>query len=571
MKSKWVFREEPCEEKVDKICSSLGFGTLESQLLVMRGIDDYPKARAFFKPNTEDIHNPFLMKDMQKAVDYIVSVMNAKKKILIYGDYDVDGTSAVALMYLYLSLIYDKNLLDFYIPDRYTEGYGVSKQGIDYAKDNDFSLIISLDCGIKSAKEVDYAWDLGVNFIICDHHLPDDKIPNAIAVLDPKQKDCPYPYKELSGCGVGFKLCQALNTIYKIPTEELYQLTDLLAISIASDIVSLTGENRTLAKLGLKILRNTKRKGLKKLVQPERLRHFGISNIVFEIAPKINAAGRISHGKAAVELMISNDEQQSESIVKQIIELNDRRKEMDNEITISATEQVLAENQIENASLIAYSPQWSKGVIGIVASRLVEAYYKPTLIFTDGQEGELVASARSVADFDIHHAIEQCSDLLLKFGGHRAAAGLTMRKEDFSAFKRKFERIVSENIQEHQKSPTIEIDLVMDINQLHHAFFNFHRKLAPFGPDNMKPVLMLKNLTAKHIQIIGKDKKHIKFYISNPEKKMNIECVGFGFGEHFSDFSNKAFDLVFSIEENHWRDHITHYLNIKDVKFNEVN
>lgn len=564
MEVKWIFREEPHEEIVDKINSSLGFGMLESKILVMRGIDDYAKARAFFKPKVEDIHSPFLMKDMQKAVDYMVSVMKAKKKILIYGDYDVDGTSAVALMYLYLCKIYDKNLLDFYIPDRYTEGYGISKQGIDFAKENDFSLIISLDCGIKSAKEVDYAWDLGINFIVCDHHLPDDDIPNAIAVLDPKQKDCKYPYKELSGCGVGFKLCQALNTIYKIPTEELYELTDLLVISIASDIVSLTGENRALAKMGLRKLRNTKRMGLRKLVPEEQLQNFSISNIVFSIAPKINAAGRIYHGKEAVELMISDDEESAKKIVEQILELNDQRKEMDTQITLSATEQV--EEQKQNLALIAYSPEWSKGVIGIVASRLVEAYYKPTLIFTDGQDGEIVASARSVSDFDVHWAIEQCSDLLLKFGGHRAAAGLTMKKENFRTFKSRFEKIVSESIQEHQKYPTIEVDTVIESHHLNNSFFNFHRKLAPFGPDNMKPVLALEAVDASHSVVqIGKEKTHIKFYIAT-ENGM-IECVGFGLGKDYQDFKTKKFDMVFSVEENHWRGTVSYYLNIKDVKF----
>lgn len=565
----WIFRQEPNEDDINRLSDSLGFGDLESKILIMRGIDNRDKARAFFKPKLDDIHNPFLMKDMQKAVDYISNVIKAKKKILIYGDYDVDGTTAVALMYLYLSKIYDKNLIDFYIPDRYTEGYGVSKKGIDYAKDNDFSLIISLDCGIKSAKEVDYAWDLGVNFIICDHHLPDDKIPNAVAVLDPKQKDCPYPYKELSGCGVGFKLCQALNTIYKIPTEELYDLTDLLAISIAADIVALTGENRALAKMGLKRLRQTKKQGLRLLIPADKLRNFTTSNIVFEVAPKINAAGRISHGKAAVELMISDDKKTAEHIVSQIIDLNEQRKEMDSDITDSATKQVQETGQENNNSLIAYDPTWSKGVIGIVASRLVETYYKPTLIFTDGQNDEMVASARSVSDFDIHNALEECSDLLLKFGGHRAAAGLTIKKDNFRKFRNRFEEIVKKNIQEHQKTPSIEIDTIIKSHHLNPEFFDFHRRLAPFGPRNMRPILVLENVKALNIQKIGKDKSHIKFYIKNEKHNTIIECVGFGFGQYYELFKEKNFDMAFSIEENHWRGNITHTLNIKDIKFDE--
>lgn len=568
MEIQWIKKAEPNEDLVDSIHTSLGFGVLASRLLVMRGIDSYPKARAFFKPNFSDIHSPFLMKDMQKAVDYITDAIRNQKKILIYGDYDVDGTSAVALMYLYLSQIYDASFLDFYIPDRYTEGYGVSLQGIDFAKANGFSAIISLDCGIKSIKEVEYAKSLGIDFIICDHHLPDNDIPNAVAVLDPKQSDCPYPYKELSGCGVGFKLCQALNTIYQIPEEELYDLTDLLVISIASDIVSLTGENRAFAKMGLKRLHRTKRIGLKYLIPNEKLRNFTVSNIVFEVAPKINAAGRISHGKDAVSLLISDDKERAKQIVNQIIELNEQRKEMDSEITSSAVEQVEREGQRYKSSLVVYDPKWSKGVIGIVASRLVEMYYKPTIIFTDGHNGEVVASARSVSDFDIHHAVEQCSLLLLKFGGHRAAAGLTMEKKNLEAFKSQFEKVVCETIKEHQKSPVIEIDLVMSVKDINQNFFNFHRKLAPFGPDNMKPILVLKGVeNIIGLQQIGKEDAHIKFYIPNGDG-INTECVGFGLGKYYERLRSEKFDMAFSIEENHWRGNVTYSLYIKDIKFN---
>ena len=570
MESKWIFKKEPEEEVVDKIHSSLGFGMFESKLLVMRGIDSYSKAREFFKPQVSDIHDPFLMKDMQTAVECIVSAIHQRKKVLIYGDYDVDGTSAVALLYLYLSKIYDKKLLGYYIPDRYTEGYGISKQGINYAKEQGFPLIISLDCGIKSLKEIDYARSLGVDFIVCDHHLPGDQLPRAVAVLDPKRRDCPYPYKELSGCGVGFKLCQALNTIYKLPADDLYNLTDLLAISIAADIVSLTGENRTLAKLGLKRLRNTKRAGLRQLIPNEKLRNFTTSNIVFEIAPKINAAGRISHGKAAVELMISNDAAEAKEIVSQIIELNHQRKEMDSSITASAMKQIADSNQGKNSVLIVYDAAWSKGVIGIVASRLVEVYYKPEFIFTDGNDGEMVASVRSVSDFDIYWVIEECSDLLLKFGGHRAAAGLTMKKTNFDAFKNRVEKIVSETIQEYQKSPSIEIDSVIEIKDLNDSFFTFHGKLAPFGPDNMKPVLVINNVCAKStICQMGKDEAHVKFYIFNQDTEEKIECVGFGLGQYYEEMKSKTFNMAFSVEENHWRGNVAYYLNIKDIKFNK--
>ena len=568
MSQKWIYKPEPDEEIVDGLISSIGFGTLESKILVLREIDNYQKAREFFKPNGTDIHNPFLMADMQKAVERIATAIENGEKILVYGDYDVDGTTAVALMYLYLSKIVDKKYLDFYIPDRNVEGYGISDEGIHFAKDNGFSLIIALDCGIKSVDKIDLANSVGVDFIICDHHLPGDKLPKAVAVLDPKRKDCRYPYKELSGCGVGFKLCQGLNTIYKIPESELFELTDLLAISIASDIVAMTGENRVLAKQGLKFLRKTRKFGLRLLIPEEKLAHFEISNIVFDIAPKINAAGRISHAKASVELMISDNLKQAHQIVNEIVNLNDERREMDINITQSALHQVLELEKVERYSTIVYDPSWNKGVIGIVASRLIENYYKPTLVFTEGNNGEMVASARSVADFDIHKALEFCSDLFMKFGGHQAAAGLSMEKDKFEEFKVRFEEYVKMNIQEHQKEPSIYIDSVVKPEDLNREFFNFHRKLAPFGPHNMKPVLVLKNVRVNgYVRLMGKENTHLKFNILQPTTGRNIECVGFRFGQFAEDFKAKTFDLAFTIEENHWKGNVSHFLNIRDVKF----
>ena len=568
MSQKWIYKPEPDEEIVDGLISSIGFGTLESKILVLRAIDNYQKAREFFKPNGTDIHNPFLMADMQKAVERIATAIENGEKILVYGDYDVDGTTAVALMYLYLSKIVDKKYLDFYIPDRNVEGYGISDEGIHFAKDNGFSLIIALDCGIKSVDKIDLANSVGVDFIICDHHLPGDKLPKAVAVLDPKRKDCRYPYKELSGCGVGFKLCQGLNTIYKIPESELFELTDLLAISIASDIVAMTGENRVLAKQGLKFLRKTRKFGLRLLIPEEKLAHFEISNIVFDIAPKINAAGRISHAKASVELMISDNLKQAHQIVDEIVNLNDERREMDINITQSALNQVLELEKVERYSTIVYDPSWNKGVIGIVASRLIENYYKPTLVFTEGNNGEMVASARSVADFDIHQALEFCSDLFIKFGGHQAAAGLSMEKDKFEEFKVRFEEYVKMNIQEHQKEPSIYIDSVVKPEDLNREFFNFHRKLAPFGPHNMKPVLVLKNVRVNgYVRLMGKENTHLKFNILQPTTGRNIECVGFRFGQFAEDFKAKTFDLAFTIEENHWKGNVSHFLNIRDVKF----
>ncbi len=569
MSQKWIYKTEPDEDIVDGISSSLGFGTFESKILVLRGIDNYQKAREFFKPNLNDIHNPFLMKDMQVAVDRIATAIENGEKILVYGDYDVDGTTAVALMYLYLSKIVEKKYLDFYIPDRNSEGYGISTEGIDFAKQNGFSVIIALDCGIKAIDKIEYAKNLGVDFIICDHHLPGEEIPDAVAVLDPKRKDCRYPFKELSGCGVGFKLCQGLNTIYKIPESELFELTDLLAISIAADIVSMTGENRVLAKQGLKVLRKARNLGLRMLIPEDKLATFEISNIVFEIAPKINAAGRISHGKAAVELMVSDNLKHAHQIVNDIVDLNDSRREMDTSSTTEALLQVETTGQIKNFTTVVYGSEWNKGVIGIVASRLTETYYKPTLVFTDGNNGELVASARSVADFDVHDALENCSDLFLKFGGHPAAAGLSMEKSKFEEFKEKFEKVVSEKIQEHQKEPSITIDSDVEIDELNKEFFNFHRKLAPFGPHNMKPVLVLKNQkVAGYVKTMGKDGNHLKFYIRQESTGRNIECVGFKLGKFADDFRGKSFDIAFTAEENHWKGNVTYFLNIRDVKFN---
>lgn len=570
MSVQWIYKPEPDEEIIDGLSNSLGFGTFESKILVLRNIDNYQKAREFFKPKMEDIHNPFLMADMQKAVERIATAIENGEKILVYGDYDVDGTTAVALMYLYLSKIVDKKMLDFYIPDRNSEGYGISNEGIDFAKENGFSLIIALDCGIKADDKIDYANSLAIDFIICDHHLPGENLPNAFAVLDPKRKDCRYPYKELSGCGVGFKLCQGLNTIYKIPESELFELTDLLAISIAADIVAMTGENRVLAKLGLKTLRKTRKLGLRELIPAEKLSIFDITNIVFEIAPKINAAGRISHGKASVELMISDNLKQAKKIVNDIMDLNDERRELDMNSTSDALQQIEDTHQEGKYATIVYNPEWNKGVIGIVASRLTEKYYKPTLVFTDGNNGEMVASARSVSDFDVHEALDACSDLFLKFGGHQAAAGLSMEKEKFEEFKIKFEKVVSETIKDYQKVPSIQIDTVIDIDHLNREFYNFHRKLSPFGPHNMKPILALKNQKVSGIvKTMGKDDNHIKFFIKQESTGRNIECVGFKLGGYVEDFKNKSFDIAFTIEENHWKGNVTHYLSLKSAKFHD--
>jgi single-stranded-DNA-specific exonuclease len=568
MTQKWIYKPEPDKETVDKISTSLGFGTIESKILVMRSIDDYQKAREFFKPKLEDIHNPFLMADMQKAVERVASAVENGEKILVYGDYDVDGTTAVALMYLYLCKIVDKKYLEYYIPDRNIEGYGISIDGINYAAENKFSLIIALDCGIRAIDKIEYAHTKNIDFIICDHHLPGSEIPDAYAVLDPKRKDCRYPFKELSGCGVGFKLCQGLNTIYKIPEIEMHDLTDLLTISIAADIVEMTGENRLFAKMGIKVLRKTRKFGLRLLIPADKLANFDVSNIVFEIAPKINAAGRISQGKAAVELMVSDNLKNAQQMVENIMKLNLERRTLDSYSTEGALKQIIENGQEKNSTTIVYDPSWNKGVIGIVASRLIENYYKPTLVFTDGNNGELVASARSVADFDVHEALNLCSDHFLKFGGHQAAAGLSMEKDRFESFKIKFEKVVSESIKEHQAEPSLLIDCDMKLEDFDKDFINFHKKLAPFGPKNMKPIFVLKNQkVAGYVKLMGKESTHIKFYLKQEKSGKNIECIGFKLGEFTEEFRNKTFDIAFTLEENHWKGNVTHFFNIKDVKF----
>jgi len=568
MKLRWIYKPSPSDDFIKNISSSLGFGYLESKILINRGIDSYDKAREYFKPKLSDIHDPFLMKGMIDAVDRIDRAIKQGEKILIFGDYDVDGTTAVSLVYIYLCKIYDRNKLDFYIPDRNLEGYGISTEGIDFAKKNNFSLIIALDCGIKSVDKVEYANKIGVDFIICDHHLPGQEIPKAIAVLDPKRKDCSYPYKELSGCGIGYKLCCALNKVYKLDGENLLNLTDLLAISIAADIVPITGENRALAKIGLNKLRNNSRNGIKFITDENNIKHFTVSDIVFGIAPKINAAGRLFHGKLAVELLTLDNEKKTFQIAQQIKNINLERKELDANITYEAIEQIKNTNQKDNSTTIVYNPNWNKGIIGIVASRLIENYYKPTIVFTDGNNGEMVASARSVADFDLYEALDSCSDLFMKFGGHRAAAGLSMEKKNFDEFKIIFEKIVKNIIKEHQKIPSVIIDSEVKISDLDKNFLKFHKWLEPFGPENMKPCFMIKNAKVSGIiREMGNNNSHLKFSITEKKSENIIECLAFNMGGKADDFRSRNFDLVFSIEENHWQGNINHFLNVKDVNF----
>ncbi|MDA7768377.1 single-stranded-DNA-specific exonuclease RecJ, partial [Flavobacteriales bacterium] len=522
----------------------------------------FDDAKTFFRPQFSHLHDPFLMKDMEKAVQRLSTAISNDEKILVYGDYDVDGTTAVSLMYLFLKNFSER--IEHYIPDRYDEGYGVSYKGIDYAKDNGFSLIICLDCGIKAIDKVAYAKEKGVDFIICDHHRPGDKLPDAVAVLDPKRNDCDYPFKELCGCGVGFKLAQAYYQFHDYPFEDLIPLLDLVVVSIAADIVPMIGENRVLSYFGLKELNNNPRNGLKALMDvSNRKDTFTISDVVFGIAPRINAAGRIEHGNKAVELLIQDDYSLAKEKADYIDQHNLTRKELDQSITKEALEMI-----VPNAkSTVVSSEHWHKGVVGIVASRLIESHYRPTIVLTESN-GKLSGSARSVKSFDVYNAIDECSDLLEQFGGHKYAAGLTMKKENLSEFTQRFEEVVSRTISDEMLVPEISIDLEMDFKEINFKTYRILQQMAPFGPSNNKPVLMLKGVVDNgRGRLIGSDQSHLKLAITDALGSAVYDGIGFGMANHFPRIKNKEpFDICFVLEENEWNGNTTLQLRVKDIK-----
>lgn len=572
MQNRWLVLPMSGTQEVRQLSQQLGFPNEIASLLIQRGIDTFDKAKIFFKPDLkENLHNPFLMKNMDKAVKRIVQAIENEENILIYGDYDVDGTTAVAMMYLFITSIYDKNV-EYYTPDRYEEGYGISYQGVDFAIENNFSLVIALDCGIKEAEKIDYASRHGVDFIICDHHLAGEKVPQAVAVLDPEQPDCQYPYKYLSGCGVGFKLIQALAQEFKISDEQVYPYLDLVAVSIAADIVPITGENRILSMFGLKQLNTHPRIGLKVFISDETKGHYSIDNVVFGIAPKINAAGRMKHADNAVRLLISRNDAEARMIYSQITELNIERRELDSDITHQAMEEIKITGQEDAYSSIIYNRNWHKGVIGIVASRLAETYYRPTLVFTKGKNELLVASGRSVRGFNLYKALEASSEYIDQFGGHMYAAGLTIKKENFLPFKEKFESVVKNTIRESQRIPTIEIDEEILLDIIDHKFFRLVRYFEPFGPENMHPVFLARNVSyaGSHL-IMGKDKNHMKFTLFQKDMRKIFEAVIFNISSSkmISQLQQSVFDIVFSLEENYWQDKIFYRLKIRDIKFHE--
>ena len=559
----WYKRKNFNYEKIAKLSKTLNVPDAISSLLLQRGIADFESAKLFFRPDWSQLHDPFLMKDMNKAVDRILLAMNTNEKIMIFGDYDVDGTTSVALLtdYLKNKIFYIKP----YIPDRYSEGYGISKKGIEVAKEEGISLIIALDCGIKAFQEIHYAKELGIDFIVCDHHLPEKSIPDAVAVLDPKRYDCKYPFKELCGCGIGFKLIQALQTKLKLPKNELIMYSDLVATAIAADIVPLVGENRVLTFIGLKKLQSDPRLGFKILTNQLR-KPLKVTDLVFVLAPRINAAGRMDKGLNAVKLMLSIEKQEAVSIARKIEFHNKERRYTEELITKEAFQQIKLEGTVNNCSSIVYSPSWHKGVIGIVASRLIEKYYRPSIVLT--KSGDLLTgSARSVSGFDIYKALEACKENLIKFGGHKYAAGLTLKIEQLSKFKLSFEKYAKENISPECKIPSMEYDLDIKFNDISQKLLRIINQMAPFGPKNMRPVFATHNCKDMgRTRIVGNDKTHLQLDISD-STGVRFSGIAYGLGYLLNEIKEaNSFSVLYTIEENEFRGNKNLQLKIKDIR-----
>lgn len=560
-------KEQASPEKVKRLSEAIKVNDVIGNLLVQRGIEDYNQAKEFFRPSLESLHEPFLMKDMKKAVKRIMDAAQKKEKILVYGDYDVDGTTAVSLVFTFLRWL-GLNC-DYYIPDRYTEGYGVSFKGVDHAADNGFRLIISLDCGIKSKDKVEHAKKKGVDFIICDHHEPDDQIPKAVAILNPKQADCKYPYKELSGCGIGFKLVQAIAKHHEIPFSTIEQYLDLVALSIAADIVPITGENRVLTYHGLKRINSAPREGFKAIMGLARLRReVNVSDLVFVFGPRINSAGRIETGKNAVELLIADNSQKAMLSGESVNKTNVERRDVDATITQEALNMIITDEKLKNRkTTVLYNPEWHKGVIGIVASRLIEKhFYRPTVIFTKSN-GSITGSARSVKNFNLYQAISSCSHLLEQFGGHKYAAGITLKEENLPAFIDLFEEVVGKTITDNMLYPEIDIDCVLPFSSISNKFNLVLKQFAPFGPGNMTPVFMANDvITRKPPQIVGNG--HLRLSLTqtgNPD--IAFSAIGYDMHEYYKLISvDKPFKICYSIKENEWNGVKSIELNIKDIQ-----
>jgi len=560
---RWTLKNIPEKEKTTQLANDLSVDKTIANILLNRGIATFDEAKKFFRPSLSDLHDPFLMKDMDVAVSRIETAITNNQNILVFGDYDVDGTTAVSLVSSYLKTYYPN--IATYIPDRYEEGYGVSYKGIDFAVNNDFSLIIALDCGIKAIDKVAYATEKGIDFIICDHHKPGVEIPKAAAILNPKREDCSYPYDELCGCGVGFKLIQALASKRNLTIVDLVPYLDLVATAIGADIVPMTGENRTLAYFGLQVINTNPRNGFKAIIQQFKKPALTITDVVFTIAPRINAAGRIKHGNYAVELLTEMDFDTAVEFAASIETFNSERKELDKKITVEALQQITNNDEQENSTSVVYAETWHKGVIGIVASRLIETYYRPTLVFTKSGD-KLAASARSVKGFDVYNALEQCSEFIEQFGGHKYAAGLTLDPKNYAAFKQKFEEVVSDTLPEDLKTPEIAIDAELDLSEITPKFYRIIEQMAPFGPQNMKPTFSSTSVRDNgYGKQVGEDKTHLKLNLIYGSDKKTYNAIGFGLGTKLPLIQND-FDIAFSLDENTWNGFTSIQLLLKDVK-----
>ncbi|WP_310560236.1 single-stranded-DNA-specific exonuclease RecJ [Flavobacterium sp.] len=561
---RWTIKPKPSIEKVKVLADALNVEEFVATLLVQRGIETYEEARQFFRPTLEDLYNPYLMKDMDKAVERIELAIENGENILVFGDYDVDGTTAVSLVSSYLKT-YHPNVAT-YIPDRYDEGYGISFKGIDFADDNGFSLIIALDCGIKSINHVGYAKEKNIDFIICDHHRPGNSLPEAVAVLDPKRDDCTYPYDELCGCGIGFKLIQALGENRNQTIEDLTSYLDLVATAIAADIVPMTGENRILAYFGLQVINSDPRPGIKALIYQIKKKTLDITDVVFIIAPRINAAGRIKHGNHAVELLSEFDFEQAQQFASEIEAYNSERKDLDKQITKEALSQIIENNEKERFTTVVFQENWHKGVIGIVASRLIETYYRPTLVFTKSGD-KYAASARSVKGFDVYNALEACSEHLEQFGGHMYAAGMTLLEENYQLFKDTFEKVVKETIHPDSLTPEISIDAEINLSDITPKLTRILKQFEPFGPQNMTPVFLTKNAKdTGYAQKLGADEEHLKLFVRQNNSE-GMAAIGFGLGNKIELTTNKKpFEALYCIDENEWNGKTSVQLRLKDIK-----
>ena len=559
----WVIKNNIDKESVKKLSDELNISPILSSMLVKREIKTFDQAKIFFRPNYEMLHDPFLMKDMNLAVDRIQKAIRDKESIMIFGDYDVDGTSSVALLSLYLGSI-GLNVTT-YLPDRKSEGYGISIKAIDNAFEKKQKLIIALDCGIKAHKQVNYAKEKGIEFIICDHHNPDENIPQALAVLNPKRKDCVYPYKELCGCGVGFKFVQAIES-KQLVDNKIINYLDLVALAIAADVVPLTGENRVLAFIGLQIINSNPKLGIHSLLKKNTKKEYTISDLMFYVAPRINAAGRIKHASLALELLISKEKNSAEKLALEIEELNTLRREIEREMTVQAVDQVDKSNQKLN-SIVVFDSEWNKGVVGIVASRLVDKYYKPSVVFCESSKGYLTASARSIKGLDLYLIMNECKQYIDQFGGHKYAAGLTIKKENLEPFKKQFEHIVCQTIDSSIFEQELQIESKINLSEITPKFFRILKQFEPFGTGNKSPLFLSENLRLKGKPFeLGKEKEHIKLNLSQ-DGINSYSSIGFWFSNKFNDIENKEnFSAVYHIDENNWKDVTSIQLKLKDLK-----